>query len=181
MPSRRLSILIAAAALAVPGAALADEKLPGHGATPETADFREYVAGASRLEGRLLAPCCWNQTLDIHASEPTYQLRSEIRRRLKAGESPDAIEQSIVQRYGQKILAVPDSSPLVSVANLLGLGFAGAGVAAYFMLKRWRVAGAASAAADKKKRAKADAGAEPKRDALDERLDRELEEIENKA
>ena len=169
------------AAVAAPRVALAEAEPAGHGAMPETADFREYVAGASRLEGRLLAPCCWNQTLDIHASEPTYQLRSEIRRRLKAGESPEAIEQSIVERYGQKILAVPDSSPLVSVANLLAVGFVGAGVGAFFMLKRWRVAGVAAAAAEKKKRAKAEAAADPKRDALDERLDRELEEIENKA
>lgn len=180
MRSRRASILVVVAALALPGLARADAPAAEHGAQPVTDDLREYVPGATRLEGRLLAPCCWNQTLDIHGSEPTYALRREIRSRLKAGESPDAIEQSIVQRYGAKILAVPDSSPLVSVANLLGLAFAGAGVGAYFMLRRWSRAGAA-AKEKQKKQAKAGAGGEPKRDALDERLDRELEEIENRA
>jgi cytochrome c-type biogenesis protein CcmH len=177
MPSRRFRIFIVAAALASSGAALADGQ-PAHSDAPETGDLREYVAGASRLEGRLLAPCCWNQTLDIHGSVPTYELRREIRSRLKAGESSDAIEASIVQRYGQRILAVPDSSPLISVANVLGLAFAGAGIGAYFMLRRWSRAGAAKT---KKAPGGGDGGAEPKRDALDERLDRELEEIENRA
>lgn len=176
MPSRRFRISIVAAALLWSGVALGDGQ-PAHGDAPETGDLREYVPGASRLEGRLLAPCCWNQTLDIHGSVPTYELRREIRSRLKAGESPDAIEASIVQRYGQKILAVPDSSPLISVANVLGVAFAGAGIGAYFMLRRWSRAGAAA----KSKKAPGAGGGEPKRDALDDRLDRELDEIENRA
>lgn len=178
MSVRVPSMLMVAAALALPGTALADSQPAEHGVAPEAEDLREYVPGATRLEGRLLAPCCWNQTLDIHGSVPTYELRREIRSRLKAGETPDAIEQSIVARYGAKILAVPDSSPLVSVANVLGLAFIGAGVSAFFMLRRWSRAGAAKG---KDKKPPAAGAGEPKRDALDERLDRELEEIENRA
>ena len=56
-------------------------------------------------------------------------------------------------------------------------GFGGAGVAAYFMLKRWSRAGAAAAPTPGR------AASAPKatRDALDERLDRELAEIDNRA
>jgi cytochrome c-type biogenesis protein CcmH len=150
-------------------------------------DLQSYVPGAARLEGRIMAPCCWNQTIDIHGSEPAYELRREIRKRLKAGESSDAIEASLVQRFGPKILAVPDSSPLGSLATLLSIGFAGAGVAGYFMLRRWSRAGggAATGSGDgtkpsKKKGGKASDG-EPKRDDLDERLDRELSEIRDQA
>lgn len=178
MQSRILSFLLAAALWGLPGVARADAEHPEH--VPASAageDLQEYVEGASRLEGRIIAPCCWNQTIDIHGSEPSYQLRREIRRRLKAGESAEAIEASFVKRYGAKILAVPDTSPLGNVATLLALGFGGAGIAAFFMLKRWSRAGAASAA----KRGTKGEGAEPKRDALDERLDRELAEIENQA
>lgn len=122
-----------------------------------------------------MAPCCWNQTIDIHGSEAAYDLRREIRKRLKAGESADAIEASLVARFGPKILAVPDSSPLGSLATVLSLAFGGAGVAGYFMLKRWSRAGKAGGPAGKKS-AKA-AAADAKSDALDERLDRELSEI----
>jgi cytochrome c-type biogenesis protein CcmH len=136
-------------------------------------DLQTYVAGADRLEGRIMAPCCWNQTIDIHGSPAAYELRHEIRNRLKAGESADAIEASLVSRYGPKILAVPDSSPLGSLATVLSLAFGGVGVAGYFMLRRWSRAGKAGDA--KKAAAKSASGA--KADALDERLDRELSEI----
>ena len=165
------SVLVAACLSLAPTSVLADQTHPDHvPATAAGADLQQYVEGASRLEGRILAPCCWNQTIDIHGSEPAYQLRSEIRNRLKAGETPEAIEASFVKRYGTKILAVPDSSPLGGIAALLAVGFGAAGVAAYFMLKRWSKLGKAS---ERK-------GAPPrgnKRDALDERLDRELAEI----
>lgn len=178
MQSRTVSLMLAAALWVLPGVATADEQHPEHTAASEAGeDLQEYVPGASRLEGRIMAPCCWNQTIDIHGSEPSYQLRREIRRRLKAGETADAIEQSLVERYGAKILAVPDSSPLGGLATLLAIGFGGAGVAAYFMLKRWSRAGAASAP----KPGSAAGAPQPKRDALDERLDRELAEIENQA
>lgn len=157
----------------VPALGLADAEHPEHvPATEAGEDLQSYVPGASRLEGRIMAPCCWNQTIDIHGSEPAYELRREIRRRLKGGESSDTIEASLVQRYGTKILAVPDSSPLGGLATLLAVTFGGVGVAGYFMLKRWsRKPGGGTP-----KR-----GAEPKRDELDERLDRELSEIRDQA
>jgi cytochrome c-type biogenesis protein CcmH len=142
-------------------------------------DFGTYVEGASRLEGRIMAPCCWMQTIDIHGSPIADELRAEIRRRLRAGETPDAIEASLVQRYGPKILAVPNSSPLGGVATVLALAFGGAGVAGYFMLKRWTRAGKQASVQPAPKTEPA--AAEPKRDALDERLDRELSEIGDQA
>jgi cytochrome c-type biogenesis protein CcmH len=174
--SRRFSWLLAGALSVLPGAAWADAEHPEHVAASQAGeDLQVYVEGASRLEGRILAPCCWNQTIDIHGSEPATELRREIRKRLKAGESAEAIEASFVKRYGTKILAVPDSSPLGSLATLLSLAFGGAGVAGYFMLRRWSRAGKLTDA----KKAEKSAAAPAKPDALDERLDRELSEIRN--
>ncbi len=169
MRSRCLSLVLAGALLALPAVAFADAEVHVP-ATEAGEDLQSYVEGASRLEGRILAPCCWNQTIDIHGSEPSYQLRREIRRRLKAGESAEAIEASFVQRFGEKILAVPTASPLGGVATLLALAFGGMGVAGYFMLRRWSRAAEASKLAAKGRGL-------AQRDALDERLDRELAEI----
>lgn len=181
--SRTRSWLLAATLALAPAAALADEAHPDHVAASEAGeDLLEYVPGAARLEGRIIAPCCWNQTIDIHGSEPSYELRREIRRRLKGGESAEAIEASLVARFGSKILAVPDSSPLGSLATLLSIGFGAAGVAGYFMLKRWSKAGKQSekAPTSPAEGEQAPAGDAP-RDALDERLDRELSEIRDQA
>ena len=181
-----LSLLPAGAFTLLPATALAaDVEHPAHVPASEAGeDLEGYVEGAARLEGRIMAPCCWTQTIDIHGSEPAYELRREIRRRLKAGETSDAIEASLVQRYGPKILAVPDSSPLGNVATILAIAFGGAGVAGFFMLRRWSRAGNKSSAGKAAKagnKAENAAGGEPQRDALDERLDRELSETRDQA
>ena len=76
-------------------------------ATPPDASITSAAVG---LERRLLAPCCWRETLDIHTSPTATELRHEIRNRLQAGESAIAIEKSLVDRYGPKLRAtLPDN------------------------------------------------------------------------
>lgn len=115
------------------------------GATPQLAPQDDYgadiqgdVPGASAIEGRLMAPCCWTQTIDIHDSEISLSMRHEIRRRLRNGESADAIQASFVQRYGPKILAVQPNSPLRGVFIGLSVIMGGAGIASAMMIGRWR-------------------------------------------
>ena len=144
-----------------------------HGTAPDEA-FTEFVPGAARLEGRLLAPCCWDssrQTLDIHGSPIANELRREIRRRLKSGEAPDSVEADLVKRYTTKILAAPADSPIAHLGTLLSFGLVGAGGLAVVLVARWRRR-----------------SAEPKngspsgptsRDEWDERLDDELREPED--
>src|SRR5207253_6459014 len=88
--------------------------------------------------GRLMAPCCWTQTIDIHDSQISLSMRHEIRRRLRNGESATAIEASFVERYGPKIMAVQPNSQLKNVFIGLSVMMGGAGVAAVLMLGRWR-------------------------------------------
>jgi cytochrome c-type biogenesis protein CcmH len=146
--ARRLhaALLLAGLALAAPWAR-ADG---AHGTSTEdptkyAEELQGYVPGASALEGRIIAPCCWTQTIDIHGSPQSNDLRREIRKRLLAGESADAIESSFVARFGPKVLAVPPGSPLKTFATVLVLTMAAAGAAGFFMLKRWRARGVAAA------------------------------------
>ena len=68
------------------------------------------TSAAVDLERRLIAPCCWRETLDIHTSPTATELRREIRTRLQAGESSITIEKSLVDRYGPKLRAtLPDN------------------------------------------------------------------------
>lgn len=162
-----LFVLLGVVAL-VPGAARADSS-PSHGDAPPDESFSEFVPGASRLEGRLLAPCCWDasrQTLDIHGSPISNELRREIRNRLKQGQSPDAIEADLVRRYTKKILAVPPDNPLPRIGPwLVALLVVGLGLAAR-AVARWRKQGEAVRLAPEKGPV----------DEWDQRLDAELED-----
>jgi len=134
-------------------------------------DIQGSVPGASAIEGRLMAPCCWTQTIDIHDSPVSLSMRHEIRRRLRNGESAEVIQASFVERYGAKIMAVQDGSQLKNVFIGLSVVMGGAGVAAAMMIGRWRKQNASKEAS--KKDAK-----EPKRDQWDEKLDAELKELD---
>src|SRR5262245_15670830 len=126
-PRRPAGALLALALLfAAAGVSAQDEThLPAQ-ADP-AADLQGYVPGASQLEGQIRAPCCWNQTIDIHGSEIAQALRREIRTRLRGGETVDAIRADIVARYGDRVLAVPPGNPLKDLAVLMviGVGLAG--------------------------------------------------------
>lgn len=134
-------------------------------------ELRKFVPGAKALEGKILAPCCWNQTVDIHGSEISNAIRREIRTRLVAGESADAITASFVDRYGQKILAMPADSQLPNIALTALVVIGAVGVAGVFMLKRWRAVGSVR----KTPKVREEAANE----RLDARLDAELKALDD--
>ncbi|MBK6685362.1 MAG: cytochrome c-type biogenesis protein CcmH [Deltaproteobacteria bacterium] len=88
---------------------------------------------ATELEERLLAPCCWNQTLDIHASPLASSIRSEIRRRLESGETVAQVESDLVARHGERIRAVPHAGFMrpIGIGLLAFAGIAFVGVVAF--------------------------------------------------
>jgi len=94
---------------------------------------------AADLERTLMAPCCWRQTLRDHESEPAAALRAEIRARLAAGESPDAITAAMVARYGEAIRAMPEGDPTWQIAAA-SAAVAAIGLLAVLAFMRRRVA-----------------------------------------
>lgn len=80
------------------------------------------------LEGRLIAPCCWLQTLDVHESPLASELRGEVHARLQGGASVREVEADLVERYGERIRAIPAGSDprrglgLSTVVVVLGAG-----------------------------------------------------------
>src|SRR6188768_1850203 len=153
-----------APASAAPAASIAPEDDYGE-------DIQGSVPGASAIEGRLMAPCCWTQTIDIHDSPVSLSMRHEIRRRLRNGESAEVIQASFVERYGSKIMAVQDGSHLKNVFIGLSVVMGGAGIAAAMMIGRWRKQSAPKDAPRKD-------AAEPARDQWDEKLDAELKNLD---
>src|SRR6478735_8825654 len=142
-----LPALILGVGLSLSGAAFAHAPSQGGTAAPAASispeddygeDIQGNVPGASAIEGRLMAPCCWTQTIDIHDSPIALSMRHEIRRRLRNGEQPEAIQASFVDRYGSKIMAVPNGNHLKNLAIGLSVVMGGAGVAAAMMIGRWR-------------------------------------------
>ena len=175
--SRRLlaAVILGLGSLVVGAPAIASAAAADAAINPEDdygEDIQGTVPGASAIEGRLMAPCCWTQTIDIHDSPIALSMKHEIRRRLRNGESAEAIQASMVERYGPKILAVQEGSQLKNVFIGLSVVMGGAGVAAAMMIGRWR-----KQSSDPK--AKASDGKPPERDEWDEKLDAELKNLDD--
>ena len=79
-------------------AALAEER---------AAAAADSEARARALEARLMAPCCYAQTVDLHESDAARQVRAELRQWLGEGLSDQQILKRFAERYGARILAVP--------------------------------------------------------------------------
>jgi cytochrome c-type biogenesis protein CcmH len=141
--------------------------------------WAEGAPGAKALEAKLLAPCCFGGTLDIHDSEMARELRHEIEDRVAKGESTEAVENDFVARYGPRVRAMPNEKAMSNVVTGLLAMFGASGVALFVIMRRrsGKHDEETLAAADARKARDAKDGGAPKpaeRDALDDRLDAEL-------
>lgn len=62
----------------------------------------------ARLEDRLMAPCCYSQTIRVHMSMEAEQMREEVTNMVLAGKSEQDIVRYYKAKYGETILVVPD-------------------------------------------------------------------------
>lgn len=122
LTARLAPLSLALALVALPGLAHADD-----------------TGQAGVVEGHLLAPCCYLQTLDVHQSALADTLRAEVRSRVAAGESTASIEDDFAARYGDRVRAVPrDHDRRHYVVVVFGLALALGALLLFWLLRRWR-------------------------------------------
>jgi len=117
-------------ALAISAAALV---LPANGQPAEATNAR-----IERLEGAVLAPCCYTEPVSIHQSEIAVKMRLEIAKWVGEGRSDREILGTYVDLYGAKVLVDPRTRPewwtpwipWLTVIFAMGFGF--------WLLRHWR-------------------------------------------
>jgi cytochrome c-type biogenesis protein CcmH len=102
--------------------------------TPRTVEDR-----AAAITATLRCPTCRSQSVLESDSSQARSIKTDVVRRLQAGQTEGEIKGYYVSRYGREILLTPDSSGvagLVWVLPVAGLIVAVAGLA--FAFRRWR-------------------------------------------
>ena len=61
-----------------------------------------------KLEDKLMAPCCYSQTIRVHMSAEAEQMREEVTDMVLAGKTEQDIISYYKAKYGETILVVPD-------------------------------------------------------------------------
>ena len=98
----------------------------------ETAQDRE-----KRLQGRLVAACCWSEPISIHRSDAAVEMRAMLHSQIEAGLSDRAILDGFVAQYGERVLIEPEGAAGVAayafpiLAGVVGLS------AVILLLRRW--------------------------------------------
>jgi cytochrome c-type biogenesis protein CcmH len=134
----------------------------------------EQEKKARNLEGKLIAPCCWTQTVADHSSEASDQIKAEIRMLVVQGSPDKEIVNNFVDRYGEKILAAPAAKGFNLTAYVLPfLGLVLAGVILVFAALRWRSHPEEPVAVTVESRL------DPERTAWDERLSEDLKRFDD--
>ncbi|MBU2602763.1 MAG: cytochrome c-type biogenesis protein CcmH [Actinobacteria bacterium] len=94
---------------------------------------------ASDLDGKLISPCCWTQTIAVHDSEAAEQLKAQVRLLVAQGMGEDEVLDTIVAQYGEEILAAPRASGFNLLAYALPTLLIALGVVVIVLLAlRWR-------------------------------------------
>jgi cytochrome c-type biogenesis protein CcmH len=106
--------------------------LSSHGHAP-TAEQR-----AQRLDRELRCPVCQGLSVADSPSSTSAAIAADVRRRVAAGESDQAIRDAYVARYGRWILLTPPSRGIGLGAVLLPVvAMLAAATAIAFSLRRW--------------------------------------------
>ena len=126
---RRVAWVLVAAALAAPGAALAQ--------TPEP------QTSLPDLEDEVMCPICGVPLEHAIDAPQAQQERRFILELIAQGLTKDEIKERLVAEFGEEVLAIPDDEGFDLAAWLVpGVAVVAAAVAIFVGLRRWRRAGA---------------------------------------
>lgn len=94
-------------------------------------------ARADELKHRLMAPCCWSETVAEHRSEIALEIREEIDRMVAEGKSDREILDYYKAQYGMRILTEPEGGLfwVMNVVPVAALVFGAAVVGV--LIRRW--------------------------------------------
>ena len=70
----------------------------------------DKIALIRKIEGRIMAPCCYTQTIRDHDSEVAEEMREEVTSMVASGKSEQDIITYYRTKYGETILVVPDGA-----------------------------------------------------------------------
>ncbi len=59
------------------------------------------------ITSRLIAPCCWSETANLHKSPAARKVQQAVLKGLQDGKSAEEIKAALVAKYGERILATP--------------------------------------------------------------------------
>lgn len=153
--------------------------LSGGTATAALTSRQESLART--IDGELIAPCCWTQTVAEHKSEAAEQMKAQTRDMIAQGKSEDEILDQYVAQYGERILASPRArgfNLLLFVLPIAAVAVAGTAGTIWLLRRRRTRPPQPDIVAGTSERSGSDADGTAASAALRDRVERELSEFD---
>lgn len=97
-----------------------------------------FEAKVREVASSLRCPVCQNNSIEESPSLLAQDMKREVRQRLAAGESPDAIRRYFISRYGEWVLTKPRAAGVnLSVWLLPVVALFGGAVLVWLAVRRW--------------------------------------------
>ena len=121
--------------LCIAATAAAAQTRPDSVVIPKDPAFEEKVR---EVASSLRCPVCQNNSIEESPSLLAQDMKREIRQRLAAGDSPDAVRQYFISRYGEWVLTKPRAAGAnLSVWLLPIVALLGGAVVVWSAVRRW--------------------------------------------
>lgn len=98
---------------------------------------QEPTARERALQDKLVAVCCWNESIAFHRSDTALQMRLELRQLMDQGRTDEEILSWFKQKYTARVLIEPEGTKslvayaLPAAAAVVGL------LIVLLVLRRW--------------------------------------------
>ena len=106
-------------------------------ATLRTSDANDPVSRAQRIVRRIACPICDGESVAESNSSASQEIRNDIARRIRAGESDDEIMDAEARSYGRYILSPSDKGLGLLAWGIPVFAFVIGAVALGFAIRRW--------------------------------------------
>lgn len=89
------------------------------------------------LQEKLVAACCWNESIAFHRSETAAEMRAELKNMIDAGLSDEVILQRFQDKYSSRVLIEPQGSRSLVIYSVPAALTAVSAIGLIWLIRRW--------------------------------------------
>lgn len=90
-----------------------------------------------RLQERIVASCCWNESIAFHRSETAAQMRAELRQLMDQGLTDQQILERFKAKYTSRVLIEPEGGASVLIYTVPTIAVLLAAIGVAFLIRNW--------------------------------------------
>ncbi len=99
--------------------------------------FAQTSSRERALQLKLVAACCWNESIAFHQSETAAAMRAELRTMLDAGLSDEVILQRFREKHSSRVLIEPQGAGSLLIYTVPAVLTVGGLIGLVWLVRRW--------------------------------------------